>query len=518
MVHLMRVLLVLMLTLSLPAFALSENLHIVLDYRFDGGYFSKHQERRIPLEYAARQWEKVLKTVLQVDAGSVLTLRPDYTKKELTEIVFKKKSDGFVVFIYAYDFAKEVDEEGKLSPSTAKAFGGNFGQGTAAGLLRINTNTQKPWYFDTTPQTADDVPVNGVYDVITTAVHEFGHVLGFLRDRLEPFVKTFGDNDERFCGSAAMRVNDGEPVPLEFDSSHIRGDWWNSKYLGLPPIDRFVMHTSDPVQGYRQTVTAIDLAIMEDIGWEVDYQELPADPYFIEPDYRAKSKMDSFGISEETLNPSGLWVFDKKESVGAAVIGNPLRYSPPVGTAGGLSSLFVDTKIRVPKGGWLYCVPGLPPRSNKENEINRYTLVLDVNLPKQGVWYSLYNTSPMNANNGDFFISPDGNFGAGTGGYSRERLVWGQWVRLAIVVNSDKKSRRYYINGKFSHELKDVEPDGQFSLGAAGSDYPFFCLFADDDGEDGEILARRIILYGVALNDRQIDQLGDADKTVFGLH
>ncbi len=234
---------------------------ILLDYRFDGGYFSDHPERRIPLEYAAGLWEKVLKSPRAVAAGTRVTARKSFTSAGESVVTFDHPVNAYVIFIYAHDFSREVDKAGHAAPSSAKAYGGNYDKNGSVGYLAINTHGDRPWYFDSTPETEYDVPIKNYYDLITTAVHEIGHVLGFLRNRQEPFVRAFGDKDERFSGPAALRANGGEPVPLDYRSSHIRGDWWNGKYLPLPPIDRHVMHTADPVQGYRQVMTAVDLGI-----------------------------------------------------------------------------------------------------------------------------------------------------------------------------------------------------------------------------------------------------------------
>ena len=210
------------------------------------------------------------------------------------KVTFDRKMEGFVIFVYAHDYAREVDDNGNPTPSTSKGYGFNFGKDLAVGFTTINTNGARPWFFDQTPDTADDVPMSDHYEIVTTMVHEFGHILGFARNRQAPFVKSFGTKDERFCGPAAMKVNGGRPVPLEFDSSHIRGDWW-----------------------------------------KVDYRAIPADPYVIKDDPRKSDAERNFGISGNRLNPIGLWLFDNRESAGSAIIGYPLRYSPPSGKTGG---------------------------------------------------------------------------------------------------------------------------------------------------------------------------------------
>ncbi len=502
--------------MNMPLDGQSQSLKIILDYRFDDGYFSRHPERKVPLEYVARLWEGVLKTPRSVAAGTTMTLRVNHTDTKTTKVAFDTATDGFVIFVYAHDYAREVDDDGKPTPSTSKGYGFNYGKNLAMGYLTINTNAPRPWFFDATPETADDIPVSDHFDLITTLVHEFGHILGFSRNRQAPLVKSFGKQDERFRGPEAMKLNQGRPVPLEFDSSHIRGDWWSDRHLAVPPIDRYAMHTGDPVQGYRALMTALDVAVMADIGWKVDYTAVPGDPYFIMSDSRKADVQSHFGIVKNRLNPVGLWVFDNRDTAGSAIVGYPLRYSPPKGKIGSMTSLFRENEIQVPKGGWLYCVPRLKNSGAGGKESNRYTLMFDVRLPRENTFYCLYNTNPFSENDGECFISSDGFFGIGSA-YSTRKIEAGRWNRLGIVIDADTKSRRYYINGAFSHEASDVEMDGRFSIYNEKARVPVFSFFGDDDGEDGDIDVKRLVIYDRPLNDSQMQKLGDSGNSVFGL-
>ncbi len=256
---------------------------------------------------------------------------------------------------------------------------------------------------------------------------------------------------------------------------------------------------------------------MEDIGWKVDYSAIPPDPYLIKDDSRKADVERHFGISKKTVNPIGLWMFESRESAGSPIIGYPLRYSPPAGKSGGITGLFMKKEIQVPVGGWLYCVPGLKASGKNGKESNRYTLVFDVRLPKENTFYCLYNTSPYSNNDGECFINPDGFLGSGNNGYGSVKIEAKRWYRLGIVVDADKKSRRYYIDGAFSHEVKDVDMDGRYSIYNAKAAAPILCFFGDENGEDGAIDARSIALYGIPLDDLQMRKLGNSGNFVFGL-
>ncbi|MEG3972889.1 hypothetical protein QUA00_35585 [Microcoleus sp. T2B6] len=64
----------------------------------------------------------------------------------------------------------------------------------------ISFNSSLNWFFDPTPTTVDDVPVNQE-DLIRVAVHEIGHSLGFY-----PGTQGTGPN--------ALNVNGGNPIPF----------------------------------------------------------------------------------------------------------------------------------------------------------------------------------------------------------------------------------------------------------------------------------------------------------------
>ncbi|MBF0547394.1 MAG: hypothetical protein HQM08_23330 [Candidatus Riflebacteria bacterium] len=127
------------------------------------------------------------------------------------------------------------------------------------------------------------------------------------------------------------------------------------------------------------------------------------------------------------------------------------------------------------------------------------------------------NTNPDNANDGDWFIDSEAHFGLGSDGYSSIKIEKNTWHRLGMVIDADKKSRRYFIDGLFSHEALDVNMDGCFAINSLQNEKPICLFFADDNGEDAAIDVRRIILYETPLSDAQMKILGDCSQSRFGL-
>lgn len=506
---------ILLIGLSIMSIGLQAQFKIIFDYRYDNGYFSNHPERKKVLEYVATLWEQVITTKAVLPAGSSFSMRYDYTKSGRREVVFNQALQGYVMMVYAHDFAKEVKADGSPDPSTSKAYGGCYGMGANFGYLAINTNASRPWFYDPTPATPYDVPINTHYDFITTATHEMGHALGFLLTDMQKHIITINGEDY-FNGVNARRVNGGNPVPLEKNSSHIRGVFSNDNYLICPPIDRHVMHTHDPVQGYRQIMTAIDVAIMDDIGWDVDYTSIPIYPYTPKSDPR-QQQLYRYGISQQTKNPIGLWEFNTPRYVDNAIIGYPMRYAPKSNETKGIKELVKPQQgcITIPRGGFLYCSHGIAPNGGG-NDVNQYTLIMDVRISQIGEYKSLFNCNYKNNNDGEVFINKTGKWGKGKA-YSNYAVPIHTWMRLAIVVNCTEGTVTFYKDGLYSHQKTGEGIDGSYAMYAKSSGKGLVALFSDNDGEDGEIDVKRVVMYDSPLTRTEINRVGNAHQQTFGL-
>ena len=111
------------------------------------------------------------------------------------------------------------------------------------------------WFYDPTPETSDDIPAEKI-DFLSVALHELGHVLGFgTSDAFQALVQ-----NATFTGPKSVALYGG-PVPLTSDGKHIASGI-------LSDGKRPVMDASD-ASGARSVITPLDLAILQDIGYEI---------------------------------------------------------------------------------------------------------------------------------------------------------------------------------------------------------------------------------------------------------
>lgn len=128
----------------------------------------------------------------------------------------------------------------------------------------ISFNTASSWYFDPDVSTAGDVVDNDFYSV---ALHEIGHLLGFgTSDSWNNLV--FGSN---FTGAAANSVFGGD-VPLNGDLSH----WATGTMSLVDGTSQEAAMDASILTGTRKVFTDLDVAALQDIGWEVTTVPVPA--------------------------------------------------------------------------------------------------------------------------------------------------------------------------------------------------------------------------------------------------
>ena len=116
--------------------------------------------------------------------------------------------------------------------------------------------------------------------------------------------------------------------------------------------------------------------------------------------------------------------------------------------------------------------------------INQYSVVFDLYSPGAPNWQALFNAEPMNGNDADFYIDPDGAVGIGDLGYSATgTIAQDTWYRIAFTADLGAGNVSYYVNGNPVHNRTGGSLlDGRFSLYSNADTLPSLLLFNEGDG------------------------------------
>ncbi len=204
--------------------------------------------------------------------------------------------------------------------------------------------------------------------------------------------------------------------------------------------------------------------------------------------------------------PVGLWQFDDSGNLTLATIGQNLS---PVGSHSAAVGIDAgDGAVLDPQSSYYSCTHGISPAAG-HSYVNDWSLMIDFKVPTAslGSWVCFYQTSTSNGNDGDCFISPSGTVGVADTGYSSNIIAAETWYRLIISV-SNSNFYRIYINGLLWVEGTPQSIDGRFSLD------PQILLFADENGEDADILCSNVAIWDTALSGQQAFSLGGASATM----
>jgi FG-GAP-like repeat len=250
------------LTARNPNTSSGSTFNIQFDYRFDSSNWYT-TAKRAALDAAADFWERI---ILDEFADTPIGTGVPFVKNPTTDqnigvnniFTTDVAIDDLLVFVGSLDI-----------PGTTLAYAGPsgfydndtryIGDDFEPRIGSLTFDSATNWFIDSTPATRNDIPASQ-FDFIGTAIHELGHILGFSRG-LYAFDRYVLNNT--FTGPNARRVNGGQAVPLSSDS-HIQENYTYSNY-GESSLDPTTM------AGVRQLPTLLDMAILDDIGYTINY-------------------------------------------------------------------------------------------------------------------------------------------------------------------------------------------------------------------------------------------------------
>jgi len=217
-------------------------------------------------------------------------------------------------------------------------------------------------------------------------------------------------------------------------------------------------------------------------------------------DYEVTQLGDAYGDRVRARTKMGSWKFDDAADMLKSDVGNPLELVGTQVSVLGPEAGNLATKIGV--GSQLKTIHGITI-NGEDTLVNEYSIQMDFSVPAIGTWHSFFQTDPLNVSDGDLFTkNADNTIGTTATGYSTDAISANTWYRMVVSVKNGSFFK-IYINGELWLDGAGQEVDGRFGLKKA------LLFFADEDGEDGEIICSEINLYEVALTQEEVTALGN---------
>ncbi len=205
-------------------------------------------------------------------------------------------------------------------------------------------------------------------------------------------------------------------------------------------------------------------------------------------------------VTAQVPDRKGWWKFDDPAELLKAQTGAPLEM---VGTLQAADGPVAGNKaVLIPAGNYLLMRHNLPPNGGG-TMVNEYSLQIDFSVPETGIWHSFFQTDPANGNDAELFTNASNSIGVMATGYSAKGIASGTWYRMIISVRNGEFFR-IYLDGSLLVEGAAQALDSRFALADR------LLMFADNDGEDGNINCSELGIWDVALTEEQAHSLGGA--------
>ncbi len=193
----------------------------------------------------------------------------------------------------------------------------------------------------------------------------------------------------------------------------------------------------------------------------------------------------------------GRWTFDNPSNLLEATVGNDLLLTGTHSLAPGFN--LTDQAVAIGVGSYYTCNHGIASNGGG-SYVNEYSILFDIKMDNPKQYYSFIQTNQTNSNDGDIFINPNSQIGVSATGYSGFSLKANEWYRVVITVDLGS-SIRFFVDGKLVLDGISQAVDGRFSLD------PTLLFFADDNGEDHQIIVSQIALFNSVLENNQVSSL-----------
>jgi len=196
---------------------------------------------------------------------------------------------------------------------------------------------------------------------------------------------------------------------------------------------------------------------------------------------------------------AGRWTFDNLSNPLYATVGTNLLLNGSHIATSGYGPL--DGAYLIGTGSYYTCSHGIAANGGGTT-VNEYSIMFDFLAPEVTSYHCFYQTNMSNGNDGEVFISPTGNIGISSTGYSGISVPQNTWHRLVVAVDLGS-SFKYYLDGHLILTGTSQAVDSRFSL-----DIPNVLFFADDNGEDNLIAVSQIAIFNACLTDAEVLGLG----------
>jgi hypothetical protein len=217
------------------------------------------------------------------------------------------------------------------------------------------------------------------------------------------------------------------------------------------------------------------------------------------------------------VDATGVWLFDDPDDPMKATVGKDL-YPTVINYDEDRDNVVTWSKIEglkavtVAKKTYFEAPHGIPADNEALDRVNKYTLMIDFRIRETGLYYSLFQTGKLTySDDSDCLINNSNRIGTGIPGYSTATVTTYEWYRLVVAADLKNRSYDLYLDGvkiftgSQTPYISHLGTDGRFALSI-----PHVYLFCDNDGDDADIDASGVAIWGRRLTDAEITVLGKA--------